>query len=156
MPGRVLWLRPNFPGKPHKCARNFTQILLGRSPQASFLLADTPPPGRILRLGSRLFLLKIPSGMFPPCHLLAVNGLRLRRDETCKEGADIHLGIYTAWPSKCLTSQDPDKFLCGSHLQWQSVRNIQHDDYSYQHCLLGVKFRYSHHTHYSSNCEIIC
>ena len=23
---RVLWLRPNCPGKPHKCARNFTQI----------------------------------------------------------------------------------------------------------------------------------
>ena len=25
--------------------------------------------------------------MFPPCHLLPVNGLGLRRDETCKEGA---------------------------------------------------------------------
>ena len=66
--------------RPHKCARNFIQILLGRSPQASFLLADTPPPGRILRL----FLLKIPSGMFPPCHLLTVNDRGLRRDETCK------------------------------------------------------------------------
>ena len=69
-------------------ARNFIQILLGRSPQASFLLADTPPPGRILRLGSRLFLLKIPLGMFPPCHLLVVNSLRLRKVETHLEGVD--------------------------------------------------------------------
>ena len=60
---------------------------LGRSTQASFLLADTPPPGRILRLGLRFFLLKIPSRMFLPCHLLAVNSLRLRRVETHKEGA---------------------------------------------------------------------
>ena len=34
-----------------------------------------------------MFLLKIPSGMFPPCHLLTVNDRELRTDETCKEGA---------------------------------------------------------------------
>ena len=43
-----------------------------------------------LWLMSRMFLLKIPWGMFPPCHFLIVNSLRLRIDEMCKEGGRLH------------------------------------------------------------------
>ena len=99
--GRDFWLRLICPGNLQGCSRNVTHIPL---PQASFLLADTPPPGRILWLGSRMFLLKLPWGMFPPCHLLAVNSLRLRRDETCKKGACYDLGQVTELLSALVSS----------------------------------------------------
>ena len=51
----------------------------GRFSQDSFLKTDPT-------VGVRMFLLRILCGMFPPCYLLALNDVGLRRDKTFKEG----------------------------------------------------------------------
>ena len=74
-PGRILWPRPICPGN-----RAGTPGMSPTCPQEDFprLVSSRQDP--------RMFLLKVLCGMFPPCYLLALNDVELRRDETCKKG----------------------------------------------------------------------
>ena len=51
-----------------------------------------------------MFLLKIPIAVFPSCHLLAVNGLGLKRDETCYSVRLCDLGHVTELLSALISS----------------------------------------------------
>ena len=84
-PGRILWLRPVCPGNHAGTPEMSPTCPQEDSPKLVF-------SRQILWLGSRMFLLKILCGMLPPCYLLAVNDVGLRRDETWKEG-------QVTWPS---------------------------------------------------------
>ena len=82
-----------------------------------------------------------------------------------KEKRRKHNGMKTTQPgsrpSKCLTAPDPDHFCVGLIYNGRvretySVMTIVTNTVMTTGNLLGVKFRYSHHTHLNSNCEMIC